>query len=553
MNLFLQKHHRSLFYSAWLLLALAQSASTQLISDEAYYWMYSKFPAWGYFDHPPMIALLVKGGYTLFQNEFGLRLFCVLLSTFTIIITESLIDKKNPFLFYTIVLSLGVLQFAGFLAVPDTPLLFFTAVFFYCYRIFLQNISWRTALLLAFSVVLLFYTKYHGLLIIFFTLLSNLKLLNRWQTWLAGFFVLILFAPHLYWQWEHNWVSFRYHLFESNVNDYKLSYTTDYLLGQLLLAGPLSGLILLPAAFLYKTKNETEKSLKLTMIGIYIIFLISSFRGKVEPNWTMPALIPLIVLSHQLISEKISWQKPLRIISFISLLLILAGRIYLVVDIGPENAIKRKFHHHKEWAKSISEKTGTLPVVFYNDYQWASLFWFYSGKPSHSFSTYGERRSNYNFWPTEDQLLGQRIYFAGTYNSFLFTDSIQTAKGLMGLKFDSSFSALGKIKIVPGKIEITNRKLEITFTREMSGQYSSFLVSGKNLKNELLVGIFKGKKLIKEFYTGIEAQQLLDLKSYTLLLDLTEINAGNYFFRFGFAAKNYPPTHNSEKVDFSVK
>jgi len=36
MNLFFQKHHRLVFYSSWLLLALAQAASTELIADEAY-------------------------------------------------------------------------------------------------------------------------------------------------------------------------------------------------------------------------------------------------------------------------------------------------------------------------------------------------------------------------------------------------------------------------------------------------------------------------------------------------------------------------------------
>jgi len=550
--MFLQKHHRFLFYSLWLTLALAQATSTQLISDEAYYWVYSKFPAWGYFDHPPMIAILIKAGYMFFHNETGVRLFCAFLSTFTIIITELLTDRKNPFLFYTIVLSIGVLQIAGFLAVPDTPLLFFTAVFFYCYRIYLNNINWKNSLLLGLSVALLFYTKYHGLLIVFFTLISNIKLLIRWQTWLAGLFVLFLFAPHLFWQWDHNWVSFRYHLFESNVSVYKFSYTTDFILGQILLAGPLAGLILLPAAFIYNTKNAFEKGLRFTMNGLYLVFFISSFRGKVEPNWTMPALIPLIILSHQFISEKISWQKPLRIISFISLLLIVVGRIYLVVDIGPENAIKRKFHHHKEWAKIISEKTGPLPVVFVNDYQWASLFWFYGGKPSHSLSSLDERRSNYNFWPTEDQLLGRPIYFSGNYKSSLFSDSVYTAKGLMGLKPDTSFSALGKIKIIPVEIENKNRIINMSFTTEMSLQYSSFLLSNQNLKNELLVGIFKGKEMVKEIHTGIRVQELLMPKVYSLSLNLSDMSPGKYYYRFGLMVKNYPPTHNSEKFDLII-
>src|SRR4029453_5076284 len=128
-----QKHHRLLFYGSWLLLALAQAASTELIADEAYYWGYSRFPAWGYFDHPPMIAFLIKSGYAIFHNELGVRSICAFLSTLTILITESLTERKNPFLFYTIVLSIGVLQIAGFLAVPDTPLLFFPVFFFYLY------------------------------------------------------------------------------------------------------------------------------------------------------------------------------------------------------------------------------------------------------------------------------------------------------------------------------------------------------------------------------------------------------------------------------------
>src|SRR4026209_2377883 len=229
-----------------------------------------------------MIAVLIKSGYAIFNNELGVRLICALLSTFTIFITDLLTGKKNPFLFYTIVLSIAALQIVGFLAVPDTPLLFFTAVFFYVYRRFVQKINWQNALLLGLVIALLFYTKYHGLLIVLFTVLSNIKLLTRWQTWLAGFFVLLLYAPHLYWQWQHDWMSFRYHLFESNVSTYKFSYTTDYLLGQLLLAGPLAGFILLPAEFIYKTKDQTEKALKFTLIGIYSIFLISSFRGIVE-------------------------------------------------------------------------------------------------------------------------------------------------------------------------------------------------------------------------------------------------------------------------------
>jgi len=557
MNLFFQKHHRLLFYSSWLLLALAQSASTELIADEAYYWVYSRFPAWGYFDHPPMIAFIIKSGYAIFNNELGVRLICTLLSTFTILITESLIERKNPFLFYTIILSVAVLQITGFFAVPDTPLLFFTALFFYTYRAFIKNTSWKNTLLLAIAISLLFYTKYHGLLIVLFTFLSNIKLFTRWQTWLAGFFVLMFYTPHLLWQWEHDWISFRYHLFESNVNAYRFSYTTDYLLGQILLAGPLAGFILFPAAFIYKAKTQTEKALKFTLIGIYFIFLVSSFRGKVEVNWTMPAMIPLIVLSHQFLLDKISWIKPLRVIAFVSLLLIIAARIYLVVDIGPDNSLKGRFRN-KAWAKTISEKIGETPVVFYNSYQRTSLFWFYSGKPSHSHNPYWDRKSNYNFWPTESNLLGKKVFVADIYGIHTFSDSVKTRKGWVGLTFDSMYAALGNIQIIfPGKqlvVDDKSKTILLKCNRTLSRQYRYFLWSHKDLKVDLFAGVFKNKDLVKEINTGIRIHEIVDsTNDFALSLNFENIPTGKYILRFGIKSKDYPITHNSNNIELIIK
>jgi len=89
--------HRLLFYSLWLLLGLVQSGLTELLDDEAYYWVYGQYLDWGYFDHPPMIGLLVKAGYSIFPNELGVRFFPLLLNIFSLVIIEKLIDKKNPF------------------------------------------------------------------------------------------------------------------------------------------------------------------------------------------------------------------------------------------------------------------------------------------------------------------------------------------------------------------------------------------------------------------------------------------------------------------------
>ncbi|MEK7225561.1 MAG: glycosyltransferase family 39 protein [Bacteroidota bacterium] len=449
---FIYQHHRWLFYCFWLLLTLMQAGLTELQDDEAYYWVFSKFLDLGYFDHPPMTALLVKMGYAIFPNELGVRFFPLLLNVLSLVIIEKLTDKKNPLLFYGITLSLAILQISGFNAVPDTPLIFFTALFFLCYKRFAGRPSSQNTIFLGFCVALLFYTKYHAVLIVLFTLLSNVRLFRKPQIYIAGLVAFWLYIPHLLWQWENNWISFRYHLFESNVNPYKFSFTAEYLLGQVILAGPIVGLILIPAAFLHKTKNATEKAMRYSMIGIYIFFLLSSFRGKVEANWTSPAIVSLIILAHQYLQEKLTpiavgGQRLLFRLLPVTLFIVLFARIVMIEDILPVKQIKKRYHAWKEWPAIMKEKTKGLPIVFSNSYQRASKYWFYSGQITLSQNLYKERRNNYNFWPIEQEMLGKPVYFLDIYNLKRFPDSIKTPIGYVGYRYDSSFNSFQTIRI----------------------------------------------------------------------------------------------------------
>lgn len=58
----------------------------ELNPNEAYYWVYSNFIDWGYFDHPPMVALSIWVGDKFFSNTLGLRLMTILTNTFSIYI-----------------------------------------------------------------------------------------------------------------------------------------------------------------------------------------------------------------------------------------------------------------------------------------------------------------------------------------------------------------------------------------------------------------------------------------------------------------------------------
>lgn len=554
MNLFFQKHHRTIFYAAWLILGLIQAGFTELQDDEAYYWVYSKFLSWGYFDHPPMIALLVKMGYSVFPNELGVRLFPFLLNVLSLFLIERLLDKKNPYLFYAIAVSMAALQLGGFIAVPDIPLIFFTALFFLCYKNFCAKQTITNSLLLALSVALLFYTKYHAVLIVLFTVLSNLKLFTKKQFWIAGFVALMLYFPHLLWQWDYNWVSFRYHLFESNVDPYKFSYTTEYLTGQLLIAGPLAGFFLLPAALLYKTQSATERAMKWTMTGIYIFFLLSSFRGKVEVNWTTPVLVPLIVLSHQYLIDKTSWQRWMQRITAITLVLVVCMRVAMIIDIVPVKAIQQRYHAWKKWPQEMKKRTKGLPVVFSNSYQRASKYWFYTGQMTYSQNYVGEHRNNYNFWPIEDKLLGEPVYFMDIYRLNRFTDSLKTPFGYIGYRYDSACNSFAKIRFETDKTSYkikTGNPLTLKAAARMSRSYFGYINEHKDWGTVIKLYLFRNKKIVKEFaLPNMLTDNLIDGFEVSVNPDLSP---GNYHFRFSIEVPGYNQTHNSEKIKLIVE
>lgn len=551
---FLQKHHRLVFYGFWIMLGLMQSALTELQDDEAYYWVFSKYPDWGYFDHPPLTAILIKAGYAIFPNEFGVRLFPFLLHVLTLLLLDKLTGKKNPALFYSMALSIAILQLSGFLAVPDTSLIFSTALFFFCYKKFIHSNDFLTVLLLAVSSALLLYSKYQGALVILFVVMSNLQLLKSHRIYIAGLIAFLLFLPHLVWQINHGWVTIRYHLFESNVNQYEIGFTLSYLAGQFLSAGPIVGFILIPAAFLYKPRDKFEKALRFTLIGIYVFFLVSSLRGKVEMNWTAPVLVPLFILAFHFLDKKTRWSSLLIKILPLSLFLILAGRLIMIADIVPFTTIQKRYHAWKEWPQEMKIRTTGLPVVFSNSYQRASKYWFYSGQMTFSQNLYKEHRNQYNFWPVEDSLVGKPVYYADIYDLHRFPDSVKTAFGWVGYRFDSSFKSFSKMDIVPVKNEYKTYKdemLSINATVSISPIYRELINIETGSNSKLLLAVFNKKGWVRDIETGLD---ILDLLSQKISLNIDNpLDEGKYTLMFAIQTDGYFPVHAGPRFDLRVE
>jgi hypothetical protein len=525
------------FYLGWLLINLVQSFGTELLHDEAYYWVYSQYPAWGYFDHPPMIALLIKMGYLLFPNELGVRFFIALMNTATLWLVHQLLLKKDDVLFYAITASMGVLQIGGILAVPDIPLTFFTALFFWQYKRFLEKDNWLQGLLLGIVMAGMLYSKYHGILIIFFTVLSNLRLAINPRAWLAVMTGVALFYPHLHWQYIHDFPSVSYHLKERNAPVYRFSFTLEYVAGQILLAGPLIGFFLLRAANQYKTTTVFSRSLQWSMWGFYGFFLISTFKGRVEANWTVPALVPVIILSHAWLTEKIEQRRWIFKLFSPSLILVVIVRLYMLSDIDALTRIfKDELHGNAAWAAAIKAKSNDLPVVFLNSYQRPSKYWFYSGDTSFAVNTTNYRRTNYNFWPIEREWQGKTVLLADNgLASINGSFPIETIRGPITAVVDSNLQSFSHIQLTVIQPQVEGEKgaqlkLLVEVSKESTPAFEK-LMPGYTIENGMIADLFLGKLMVQRL--NLKAEKV-GYSNYQLSSrDSISLEPGQYILKLG--------------------
>jgi len=405
-----------LFTLAWFVLSLLQAYFTEIIEDEAYYWLYSQFPAWGYFDHPPMVAMLIRLGYSIIPNTLGVRILTSLMGAGSIYILWLLIPERSRdsrmFMWSVFAISLMHLNVAGFIALPDVPLVFFTSLFFLVLRKYLEEDRMKQALLLGFLVAGMMYSKYHALLILFFTLLSNWKLFLRRSFWVIVLLATILYLPHLVWEYRNDFVSFQYHLISRN-DPFQPRQILEYLGNQLLVTGPFIGAILLYLAFIRRVSGPYERMLKYNLVGFFGFFLVSSIRGHVEPHWTAAAFPPMVVLAMINLKAHPGFRKWISILGIASVPVILVIRAYLVWDFLPiPDNVSRMFHGKATWAAQIAEVAGDRPVVFSNKYQFPSVYWYYTGKKAYTRNDMLYRRNQFDIWPLESELEGQRVLFS---------------------------------------------------------------------------------------------------------------------------------------------
>lgn len=392
----------------FLFINLLQGIVTPLLNDEAYYWVYSRQLDWGYFDHPPMIAWIISLGYSLFQNELGVRLIGIIMASLSFFLVYKIIEKESTTkvdfkLFILMIGSSMFLNLYSFMAIPDTPLLFFTILFLWQYQRYLKNDNLINAIFLGLISALLLYSKYHGVLVIIFTTLANLKLFTKKSFYFVIASTLLLFFPHLIWQYHNDFQTIRFHLIDKG-NSFKFYHVTSYIGEQLAFTGPL---ILLLFTILQKTENKFQYTLKFVTLGVFSFFLISTFRGMVNAYWTLVAWPGLIVLSYFYLEKLKLYKKWITAIFILGIALVLMMRLNFMFDLLPIRNFNNR--NPKQMVQLLSKST-QYPLVFENSFIDPSYYMFYQNDSCYAINNFMYKKTQFNYLKHyELQLQGKTV------------------------------------------------------------------------------------------------------------------------------------------------
>lgn len=441
----------------WFVINLLQGIFTEIQEDEAYYALYGEHLAWGYYDHPPMVGLMTFLSSLLFSGTLGVRFFTIITSCLSlwvmwkvtqvpepvegpakiqeidslrVVESRGFADqvrndaKKNePILFFVLACSIIMFNIYGFVTTPDASLILFSALFLLVYQRYLEDKSWKNALLMGLFMALMIYSKYHAFLLLGLIVLSNLKLLKDGKFWVACLLALVLLTPHIIWQVNNDFPSFKYHLAGRN-EAFRWSYFLEYLPNQLLIFNPFTfgavvyvlikdrNCVRIPPASLKRGIGVFERGLKFILIGFFFFFWLMAFRGHVEPHWTIVCVIPMVVLIYRkaLVDEKL--KKYIKWFILPSLLLVLAFRILLMTPL----ADRFGYHGKEQYYKAIEQTAGDRPVVFQGSFQQPALYHYFTGKESSTLKSYYDRMTQYDLWQFDKAWIGKPVFICGPVN-----------------------------------------------------------------------------------------------------------------------------------------
>jgi len=325
-----EKTWRNLFLAFFLLVALLKlmaAGALALYSDEAFYWQCAQRLSFAYTDLPPMTAWWVWLGTALLgDTTTGVRLlfwlaglalpFCLWA------LARPLFGAVRAWQTAILALALPALGVQGALAIPDTPLLLFTALFLLGFERGARTDATRYWLLAGAAGAMGLATHYRfiltpaaaGLYLLAFS--HGRSLLRRKGPWLTAAVAALGALPALIFNLRRDMEPLRYFLPGRHAAGFRLDELGEHLTEQAIAASPLLYLALW-AALIWLVRRALRGEARAALFACFAIlpigvFLIASpFKasGLQTMHWPLAGYLPLLVWLPEGLAEFIGKSK----------------------------------------------------------------------------------------------------------------------------------------------------------------------------------------------------------------------------------------------------
>jgi 4-amino-4-deoxy-L-arabinose transferase-like glycosyltransferase len=304
-----------LFFSLLTLFRFYFSAHFNLTPDETYYWFWSEHLHLSYFDHPPMVAWLIKLSTAIFgQKEWAVRLPGMLMgigdTVLIYLLGKKVFKSREAGITSAVVLNSILIFSVGMVIItPDTPQLFFwIAAIYFSYNAaiekrkndwFLTGIALGLGLLSKYTMIL-----FLPAIFLFLLLTPSCREdLYSWKPWASLLIAFLIFSPVIIWNEQNHWISFLFQLRHgtSSRDSPGARYFFEFLGGQAAVFSPFIfiGLIwsLWKAYKIGRKRNLYQFSFLFWMaFPLFLFFTYESLHTKVEANWPVFSQTGSIIL-----------------------------------------------------------------------------------------------------------------------------------------------------------------------------------------------------------------------------------------------------------------
>lgn len=385
-----------LLFCVIILINAIYNAVYQLHYDEAYYWAFSQHLSLSYYDHPPMLAYMIKLCSLLGHSEFLVRLpalVCGIITVITMVkLAQCMWDNKIANITLLLALCSPLIEAIFFIVTPDSPLLMFWSLTLYCLYQWIFNNKNKYAYLAGLFAGCGLLSKYMMILIfpglfLFLILSQSYRgLLFKKELYLASIIALAAFMPVIYWNYNHDWISFKFQLHHGVdlSQQFNAGAFFDYLGGQILISGIFIFLPLLFFIVRYYKVIVADDKLSFLFWPFAFILIFFGYRAlfqHMEANWPAVAYVSgIILLAYWVGKLNIKWIRYASAILITIVLIVTKAPLYFVPTVlhnKQEIQIVNAFYGSKELISQVRPYIKSNNILLACDYGNASRAWFY--------------------------------------------------------------------------------------------------------------------------------------------------------------------------------